>query len=114
MWWIYPSGNRATLRWLIISSALVVVLVGHVTNATAATTTISTLSVLAAAKNEGFSQNGTTLMGNNGMAADVEEGEWYDTTLLMLKASIMIMIIVASIFGNLLVIVSVMRVRKLR
>lgn len=44
----------------------------------------------------------------------LNENEWFDVTILVLKASIMILIIVAAIFGNLLVIVSVMRVRKLR
>lgn len=42
------------------------------------------------------------------------ESELIDDVILIVKASIMIMIIVAAIFGNLLVIVSVMRVRKLR
>lgn len=37
-----------------------------------------------------------------------------DTFLLLLKSSIMVTIILAAVFGNLLVIVSVMRVRKLR
>lgn len=52
---------------------------------------------------------------------DISDGEalvpvdaWVDTTLHVLKATIMISIIVAAIFGNLLVIASVMRVRKLR
>ncbi|XP_053669172.1 octopamine receptor beta-2R [Anopheles marshallii] len=40
--------------------------------------------------------------------------EWIDVVLLVLKASIMIFIIVAAIFGNLLVIISVKRHRKLR
>lgn len=40
--------------------------------------------------------------------------EWTDTFLLILKATLMGTIIIASIFGNLLVIVSVMRHRKLR
>lgn len=39
---------------------------------------------------------------------------WFDVLLLILKASIMISIIIAAIFGNLLVIISVMRNRKLR
>uniref|UniRef100_A0A182MDI4 G-protein coupled receptors family 1 profile domain-containing protein n=1 Tax=Anopheles culicifacies TaxID=139723 RepID=A0A182MDI4_9DIPT len=40
--------------------------------------------------------------------------EWIDVVLLVLKASIMMFIIVAAIFGNLLVIISVKRHRKLR
>lgn len=48
------------------------------------------------------------------VVADKEPEEWIDVVVLVLKASIMILIIVAAIFGNLLVIVSVMRNRKLR
>ena len=40
--------------------------------------------------------------------------EWMSTLMLIFSASIMIFIIVAAIFGNLLVIISVMRNRKLR
>lgn len=47
-------------------------------------------------------------------AKDKPESEWTDVFFLFLRASIMGTIIVASIFGNLLVIVSVMRHRKLR
>lgn len=43
-----------------------------------------------------------------------DSGKWIDNVILVIKASIMILIIVAAIFGNLLVIVSVMRHRKLR
>lgn len=39
---------------------------------------------------------------------------WIEITLLILKATIMIFIMAAAIFGNLLVIASVMRHRKLR
>ncbi|KFB41143.1 AGAP002886-PA-like protein [Anopheles sinensis] len=46
--------------------------------------------------------------------AIVAGGEWIDVVLLVLKASIMMFIIVAAIFGNLLVIISVKRHRKLR
>lgn len=91
-----------------MSSVLVMLFVGHVTSAV--TTTIATIEV--SAKKETIALNYTVAYGE-GMTTE-DEGEWYDTTLLVLKASIMIMIIVASIFGNLLVIVSVMRVRKLR
>ncbi|XP_055621426.1 octopamine receptor beta-2R [Toxorhynchites rutilus septentrionalis] len=44
----------------------------------------------------------------------IASGEWLDVVLLVLKASIMMFIIVAAIFGNLLVIISVKRHRKLR
>ncbi|XP_065155743.1 octopamine receptor beta-2R [Atheta coriaria] len=46
-------------------------------------------------------------------AADVEQ-EWSDFLLLFIRAVLMGCIIIAAIFGNLLVIVSVMRHRKLR
>lgn len=42
------------------------------------------------------------------------DNDWLDVLLLVFKASIMISIIVAAVFGNLLVIISVMRNRKLR
>lgn len=44
----------------------------------------------------------------------VGEEEWLDTLLLVLQATVMISIMAAAIFGNLLVIASVMRHRKLR
>lgn len=49
--------------------------------------------------------------GNN-TVTNVVDG--FDTFLLILKSSIMVTIILAAVFGNLLVIVSVVRVRKLR
>ncbi|KAK7865922.1 hypothetical protein R5R35_001630 [Gryllus longicercus] len=45
---------------------------------------------------------------------DPEDQEWADMALLVLKGCVMVSIIVAAILGNLLVIVSVMRHRKLR
>lgn len=42
------------------------------------------------------------------------DSEWINKLILILKSAIMILIIVAAIFGNLLVIISVMRHRKLR
>ncbi|KAJ6639524.1 Octopamine receptor beta-2R [Pseudolycoriella hygida] len=39
-------------------------------------------------------------------SSQLNKNEWIDTTILVLKASIMILIMVAAIFGNLLVIVS--------
>ncbi|XP_065372202.1 octopamine receptor beta-2R [Calliphora vicina] len=47
------------------------------------------------------------------MGTDVD-GDWFDDAILALKAFVMLFIIIAAIFGNLLVIISVMRVRKLR
>lgn len=58
-----------------------------------------------------------SMNGGNGSAAINATGletDWLDDTLLVLKASVMLFIIIAAIFGNLLVIISVMRVRKLR
>lgn len=49
--------------------------------------------------------------GNN-TVTNVVDG--FDTFLLILKSSIMVTIILAAVFGNLLVIISVVRVRKLR
>lgn len=43
-----------------------------------------------------------------------EDGEWTDAVMLAFKAGVMGTIIIGAIFGNLLVIVSVMRHRKLR
>ncbi|XP_059219583.1 octopamine receptor beta-2R [Stomoxys calcitrans] len=43
-----------------------------------------------------------------------DEGNWLDDLGLIVKAAAMLIIIIAAIFGNLLVIISVMRVRKLR
>lgn len=43
-----------------------------------------------------------------------KENDWIDISFTILKASLMISIIVAAVFGNLLVIISVMRNRKLR
>lgn len=48
------------------------------------------------------------------MTLSDEEPEWTDVVLFIFKASVMGMIIIGAIFGNLLVIVSVMRHRKLR
>lgn len=48
------------------------------------------------------------------MTLGEDEPEWTDVVLLIFKASVMGMIIIGAIFGNLLVIVSVMRHRKLR
>lgn len=109
-WSWLGGGKRATLRWLSVASVMVVLLAGHVTSVAAATTTSTTMASLMVGppRNESASGNGTS---GDELTADEE---WYDTPWLVLKASIMITIIVASIFGNLLVIVSVMRVRKLR
>ncbi|XP_055677516.1 octopamine receptor beta-2R isoform X2 [Lutzomyia longipalpis] len=55
-----------------------------------------------------------TLSSSNVTKGLDEEQPWIEITLLILKATIMIFIMAAAIFGNLLVIASVMRHRKLR
>lgn len=57
-----------------------------------------------------------SMSNRSGLEADpvADEEEWLQTLLLVLQATIMVSIIVAAIFGNLLVIASVMRHRKLR
>lgn len=42
------------------------------------------------------------------------QSEWLSTLLMILKVSAMLLIMVAAVFGNLLVIISVMRNRRLR
>uniref|UniRef100_A0A182P804 Octopamine receptor beta-2R n=1 Tax=Anopheles epiroticus TaxID=199890 RepID=A0A182P804_9DIPT len=92
-----------------------------------ATASADTLSVFDASGSsimlQGFSSTapiGSTMetVGTNESIVDgmVDGGgsEWIDVVLLVLKASIMMFIIVAAIFGNLLVIISVKRHRKLR
>lgn len=59
------------------------------------------------------SMNYNTTLDNQGSTAKTDDHAW-DTFVLFIKATIMGSIIIASIFGNLLVIVSVMRHRKLR
>nr|CAH7727579.1 unnamed protein product [Callosobruchus chinensis] len=56
----------------------------------------------------------STLYDNSSSTVEPPPQEWTSSFLLFFKASIMGTIIIASIFGNLLVIVSVMRHRKLR
>ena len=90
--------------------------------------TISTATTLAAAA---VAANRTSLLGNDsggggggisgnggglsGAGSDASDSDgWFDDTILVLKAFVMLFIIIAAIFGNLLVIISVMRVRKLR
>lgn len=51
---------------------------------------------------------------SNSNTEEIMDQEWIKILITVFTASIMIFIIVAAIFGNLLVIISVMRVRKLR
>lgn len=68
--------------------------------------------------NSNINISGHNHTSDNGSAiyegADGADELWMDTTLWILKTTIMITIMVAAIFGNLLVIASVMRHRKLR
>uniref|UniRef100_A0A182S6H4 G-protein coupled receptors family 1 profile domain-containing protein n=1 Tax=Anopheles maculatus TaxID=74869 RepID=A0A182S6H4_9DIPT len=92
--------------------------------AESATASADTLSIFDASGSsimlQGFSSTapiGSSLdtVGTNETIAETGGGsEWIDVVLLVLKASIMMFIIVAAIFGNLLVIISVKRHRKLR
>lgn len=67
---------------------------------------------------QNYTMISTTTTAGSGLLDAAEplnpEDAWLDSTLHILKVSVMISIIVAAIFGNLLVIASVMRVRKLR
>lgn len=97
--------SSALVVWLVVAAAAHLRLVN-------AASTVSSVEINLVGQSEAAEMNSST---TNGVAeTTADEGKWYDVVLLVLKASIMIMIIVASIFGNLLVIVSVMRVRKLR
>lgn len=87
----------------------------HLLHNTAISTATSALSSIAAAAT--VSTANTTILlqegSGGGGGADVAS-DWFDDAILALKASVMLFIIIAAIFGNLLVIISVMRVRKLR
>lgn len=63
-----------------------------------------------------FSQPNATISSNisNTSTDDMMNQEWIKILITVFAASIMIFIIIAAIFGNLLVIISVIRVRKLR
>lgn len=58
-------------------------------------------------------RNYTNSSSNSTVPSEIEK-DWSDILVLCIRATIMGLIIIASIFGNLLVIVSVMRHRKLR
>lgn len=73
--------------------------------ATTTTSILSTTNNTTAAASDSASFTNTTMK---------PEKTWSDITLLVLEVTIMISIIVAAVFGNLLVIISVMRNRKLR
>lgn len=73
--------------------------------AAATTTTLMPSSILSTTTIDPASLTNSTMK---------PEKTWSDISLNVLKATIMISIIVAAVFGNLLVIISVMRNRKLR
>ncbi|XP_050744348.1 octopamine receptor beta-2R [Drosophila biarmipes] len=52
--------------------------------------------------------------GSNGTHSHSADEDWLDNIVWLFKAFVMLLIIIAAICGNLLVIISVMRVRKLR
>lgn len=63
-----------------------------------------------------FSYSNATIsnISNTTSTEEMMDQEWIKILITVFSASIMITIIIAAIFGNLLVIISVMRVRKLR
>lgn len=61
-----------------------------------------------------FSNSNTISNFSNSIAEEMMDQEWIKVLITVFSAFIMIFIIIAAIFGNLLVIISVMRVRKLR
>jgi hypothetical protein len=58
--------------------------------------------------------NSTTIRNPSNSTEEMTDQEWIKVLITVFSAFIMIFIIIAAIFGNLLVIISVMRVRKLR
>lgn len=62
------------------------------------------------------SESTTQIISNfsNTSTEEMVDQEWIKVLITVFSAFIMIFIIIAAIFGNLLVIISVMRVRKLR
>lgn len=124
------SGRSALLRLAAFLAVAFGVCCGSL-GATVTTTTIDPLSMVlaggfstvasapASAMSNATDGNGnvSTVAAAAAAASGVDDGtadDWFEVFKLVLKASIMLLIIIASICGNLLVIVSVMRVRKLR
>lgn len=75
-----------------------------------------TVTTLKAVTTTIFEMNNTTITNpsNTTTTDEIADQEWIKILMTVFSAFIMIFIIVAAIFGNLLVIISVMRVRKLR
>lgn len=81
---------------------------------TTMTTTTTTLTMTTNASYANATLADVEASADDGGDDDGTTDGWFEVFKLVLKASIMLLIIIASICGNLLVIVSVMRVRKLR
>lgn len=75
------------------------------------TENIQTISEMVSA----VSNSNTTISNfSNTSTEEMMDQEWIKVLITVFSAFIMVFIIMAAIFGNLLVIISVMRVRKLR
>ncbi|XP_026851122.1 octopamine receptor beta-2R [Drosophila persimilis] len=61
-----------------------------------------------------FNETSGLLDAGSSLATLAEDEDWLDSVFWLFKAFVMLLIIIAAICGNLLVIISVMRVRKLR
>lgn len=97
-----PVTDAEAMARVPAASVVDAMLQNYTVAATATTTTIAT---------PGFNQSGFL---DGAPVVVVTEEQWLDTVLFVLGATIMVTIMVAAIFGNLLVIASVMRHRKLR
>lgn len=88
----------------------------HELNATLPSSSSSSISTAAgtALLNESRAHLDAAAAAAAGSDADNDVEHWFDSVFLVLKAFVMLFIIIAAICGNLLVIISVMRVRKLR
>lgn len=124
-----PSGVAAPLPVLLVLLVTFAVGCGSLNATATSTSTITTVDPLmvlllngvptTTPANASSAANASLTAGveasgrDDGDGGDDDDG-WFEVFKLVLKASIMLLIIIASICGNLLVIVSVMRVRKLR
>ncbi|XP_023178040.1 octopamine receptor beta-2R isoform X1 [Drosophila hydei] len=126
------NSHGLNLRLIGVTAALTTAAVLHTTNALTATvgaidavalplqgtaTPLPATHDLNATLSSGtagalFNDSRSTL--DAGLAAADGVEDWFDDVFWLIKASVMLLIIIAAICGNLLVIISVMRVRKLR
>lgn len=107
----YGSSGPPTPRSLFSANDNYHSIATTTTTAAATTTTLTPPTILSTTTAQILSIEAASLTNNTTMKP---EKTWSDISLNVLKATIMISIIVASVFGNLLVIISVMRNRKLR